>query len=222
MKSVKAGIITFPGSNCDRDMLVCLKDAFGIQAKMLWHRDLIDEDFDLLVVPGGFSYGDYLRAGAIARFAKAMGSLKEHADKGRAVIGICNGFQILCEAGFLPGALLRNVNLKHICRDVHLETKGENAFTRGLDTSRAYRIPVSHSDGNYRINSDQLKELQDEGRIAFTYRENPNGSVENIAGVTDKNQRVLGMMPHPERAADPLLGGTDGKILLESILAAVA
>ncbi len=222
MGNLQAGVITFPGSNCDRDIHDVLNGMENISSTLLWHRDPIDKPFDLLVVPGGFSYGDYLRAGAIARFAKAMQSVREHVAAGRPVIGICNGFQILCEAGFLPGALIRNVELKHICKDVELDTPGGNAFTRELDRDKTYTIPVSHSDGNFRADADTIKALQDNNQIAFRYRANPNGSVENIAGVTDKAQKVLGMMPHPERAADALTGGTDGRVLLEAFLKVAA
>ncbi|MCR9144472.1 MAG: phosphoribosylformylglycinamidine synthase subunit PurQ [bacterium] len=237
---MKAGIITFPGSNCDRDMQYVLENFFQAQVSMLWHREAVTENFDLIVVPGGFSYGDYLRAGAIARVAPAMQSLVEHVKRGGAALGICNGFQILCEAGLLPGALIRNQSLKHICKDVELDWNPANPFAADLAANgagRRYRIPVSHSDGNYRVDPDVLKEMQDREQIAFRYVENPNGSIESIAGVSDSGGRVLGMMPHPERATDPLtttldpaIGGdasadaahTDGHAILKSLLARCA
>lgn len=213
---MKAGIITFPGSNCDRDMQSILRDFFAVDASLLWHGDLISDRFDLLILPGGFSYGDYLRTGAIARFAPAMKSVIEHAKRGGPVLGVCNGFQILCEAGLLPGALMRNASLKHICKDVPLCAK-PTPFTEGLGSETLW-IPVSHGDGNFQAPPDVLKELEDNRQVAFEYQENVNGSVDNIAGITDKAGRVLGMMPHPERAVNPLTGGTDGRKILERIL----
>lgn len=219
---MKAGVITFPGSNCDRDMLYILKEFFGADARLLWYREPIHEDFDVLVVPGGFSYGDYLRAGAIARVAPAMLSLAEHVKRGGPAFGICNGFQILCETQLLPGALIRNTSLKHICKDVRLVANPKNAFARDLDANREYVVPVSHGEGNYRIDDDGLKSLQDNDQIVIRYAgENPNGSVDDIAGVSDASGRVLGMMPHPERATDPAVGGTDGRDVLAAILANV-
>ena len=184
---------------------------------MLWHASVIRESFNLLVVPGGFSYGDYLRSGAIARFAPAMSSLKEHVRLGRPVLGICNGFQILCEAGLLPGALIRNENLKHICKNVTLKPYASNAITKHLKRE-SYRIPISHSDGNYRISDDGLKELQDNNQIVFRYTDNPNGSIFDIAGIVDKKNKILGMMPHPERVVDPLNGSTEGSEIISSVL----
>ena len=207
-------------------MVHVLRTFFNADARLLWHRDTITEAYDLLVVPGGFSYGDYLRAGAIARVAPAMQSLVEHVKRGGPVFGICNGFQILCEAGLLPGALIRNQSLKHICKDVELVANPENAFAGELDGQRHYRIPVSHGDGNYRIDDDGLKSLQDNNQIVFRYVDNPNGSVDNIAGVSDAAGRVLGMMPHPERATDPATSTVpeqpDGATVLRSLLARCA
>ncbi|MDH5657406.1 MAG: phosphoribosylformylglycinamidine synthase subunit PurQ [Spirochaetia bacterium] len=211
------GVITFPGSNCDHDIVRVLTDFFHAQTSLLWHANVIRETYNLLVVPGGFSYGDYLRAGAIARFAPAMSSLQEHVRLGRPVLGICNGFQILCEAGLLPGALIRNENLKHICRTVEIKPHSSNSFTKHLKKD-SYKIPISHSDGNYRISEDGLKELQDNNQIVFRYTENPNGSVFDIAGIINKKNKVLGMMPHPERVVDPLNGGTDGFEIISSVL----
>ncbi|MCE9598317.1 MAG: phosphoribosylformylglycinamidine synthase subunit PurQ [Spirochaetia bacterium] len=218
---MKAGVVTFPGSNCDRDMYNVLRDFFSIETKMLWHADLITESFDLLVIPGGFSYGDYLRTGAIARFAPAMKSVQEHANRGGTVIGICNGFQILCEAGMLPGALIRNITLKHIAKDVQLLPL-KTTFTSSLDSTAVLTIPVSHGEGNFRADSDTIKSLEDNHQIAFKYTENVNGSLNNIAGVVNQKGNVLGMMPHPERAVDPATGGTDGRKIMESILNACA
>lgn len=223
---MKAGIITFPGSNCDRDIFYVLETFFQADARMLWHREPIHENFDLLVVPGGFSYGDYLRAGAIARVAPAMRSLVDHVNRGGPVFGVCNGFQILCEAGLLPGALIRNQSLKHICKDVELTANPKNPFASELNGNQTYRIPVSHSDGNYRVDPEVLKAMQDNNQIAFRYVENPNGSLENIAGVSDESGRVLGMMPHPERATDPATSSArenaDGTAILKSMLARCA
>lgn len=216
MKTQKAGVITFPGSNCDRDIQYILETFFHIPTKIIWHNNTFNEnDFNLIVLPGGFSYGDYLRCGAIARFSKAMKSLYEYVKKDKPVLGICNGFQILCEAKFLPGALIRNINLLHIAKDVPL-VKGNCEFFDHL--TGIYYIPVSHSEGNYVADEDTLKELEDEQRIAFYYKENPNGSRNNIAGILSKNKKILGMMPHPERATDPINGKTDGYIILKTIL----
>ncbi len=218
---MKTGVITFPGSNCDQDILRVLRDFFGHDTTLLWHGDRIEGRFDLLVVPGGFSYGDYLRCGAIARFAPAMQDVIAHAKHGGFVFGICNGFQILCEAGLLPGALVRNRTLKHICRPVHLLPSSRNPFTAALRPDQTYSIPISHGDGNYRIDPEGLKQLKENAQIAFQYQDNPNGAVDDIAGVSDAAFRVLGMMPHPERAVDPLLSaGTDGKPVLDAILGA--
>lgn len=213
---LKVGVITFPGSNCDHDMLTILNRFFRTETELLWHANAIEGRFALLVLPGGFSYGDYLRSGAIARFAPAMGSLLQHAKEMRPVLGICNGFQILCEAGLLPGALIRNENLKHVCKSVTIRPHSTNPFTKQLKSE--YTIPVSHSEGNYRVDSDTLNELEEHGQIAFRYAENPNGSVFDIAGVMDRHYRILGMMPHPERAVDPVNGSTDGTDILNSFL----
>jgi len=218
---MKAGVITFPGSNCDHDITYILSTFFSVQTDLLWHKNSIQEKYDLLVVPGGFSYGDYLRCGAIARFAPAMKSLVDHAKEGRPVIGICNGFQILCESGLLPGALIRNESLKHICKNVSLKPVSGNAFTSGLSEQRTYEIPVSHGEGNFRIDDQGLQELKENNQIAFRYEVNPNGSIDHIAGITDKKHRILGMMPHPERATDPVNGSVDGKLILEAMLGVV-
>ena len=213
---MKAGVITFPGSNCDRDIQTILQDFFSVPTDMLWHANPISRPYDLLVVPGGFSYGDYLRAGAIARFAQAMQDLIQHAKKGGYVLGICNGFQILCESHLLPGALIRNQNLKHICKDVSLLPETSNSVFGKLLGPMS--VPVSHGEGNYRASEDTLKALNDNGQIAFRYQDNPNGSIENIAGITNEDGRIMGMMPHPERATDPANGKTEGKPILEAIM----
>ncbi len=202
-------------------MVDVLTRFFHFKTDLLWHKDTISEKYDLLVLPGGFSYGDYLRSGAIARFVKSMESLSAHAKEGRAVLGICNGFQILCESHLLPGVLIKNKSLKHIAKSVPLKT-GNSPVTAALDSERIFNVPVSHGDGNYRIDEDGLKKLLDQQRIAFRYTENPNGSVDDIAGITSENQKILGMMPHPERASDPVntLGrsSADGYDILKAVL----
>ena len=214
---MKAGVVTFPGSNCDRDIFITLRDVFGFKTDLLWHNQSIQTSagYDLLVVPGGFSYGDYLRCGALARFSPVMESVIEHAKRGGFVLGICNGFQILCEAKLLPGALIRNSGLLHLAQDVTLVKGNSKMFAHLTDE---YRIPVSHSEGNYRADSQTIEQLEDEGRVALRYKENPNGSINDIAGIISANGRVLGLMPHPERAINPLNGKTDGRPILEAYL----
>ncbi len=218
---MKVGIIRFPGSNCDQDIFSILREFFQLEVNILWYREPIIDKYELLVLPGGFSYGDYLRPGAIARFSPAMESLNQHVKRGGGVLGICNGFQILCEAGLLPGALIANRSLKHICRSVLLQANLNNRFASYLTKDYNYNIPISHSDGNYYLAAEQRHILEEQNQIVFTYRDNPNGSVADIAGISDPNMRVLGMMPHPERAVDPLTGGTDGHSVLQSILNAM-
>lgn len=213
--NTKAAVITFPGSNCDRDIQYILEKRFHIPTKILWYDTYFENQYDFIVLPGGFSYGDYLRCGAIARFSKAMQSLYEHTKKGKPVLGICNGFQILCEAKLLPGALIKNINLLHIAKDVPI-VKGNCEYFQNLND--VYSIPISHSEGNYIVDEETLIELKEEGRIAFYYKDNPNGSIENIAGILSKNKKILGMMPHPERAADSLNQKSDGYIILKAIL----
>lgn len=222
---MKAAVVTFPGSNCDRDLAVALEQA-GAQVTRIWHKDdTLPEGTDLVGVPGGFSYGDYLRCGAIAAHSPIANSLRQHAEKGGYVLGICNGFQVLTELGLLPGALMRNSGLTFLCRQVQLQvTTTDSAFTAGYSKGQRITIPVAHHDGNYQITDEGLKKLKAEDRIAFTYAPGINGSVNDIAGVLSENRRVLGMMPHPERAADPALGGTDGaplfKVLVDSLVQA--
>jgi len=216
--SLKVAVITFPGSNCDQDMHRAVR-LMGWDLVKLWHSDVLTEKVDVIAVPGGFSYGDYLRCGALARFSRAMESVREHAQRGGLVIGVCNGFQILCEAGLLPGALHRNAGLKFRCLWTDLVVRrNDTAFTRQTSVGQRLRVPIAHGEGNYFIDADGLKSLQDNNQIVFEYAENPNGSVAGIAGIVNKQGNVLGMMPHPERAMEQILGGTDGR----SIFAAMA
>jgi len=215
---MKAAVIVFPGSNCDRDLAVALRAA-GFDVTMVWHKETgLPGGVDLVGLPGGFSFGDYLRCGAIAARSPIVGAVVDHAKKGGYVLGICNGFQILTESGLLPGALMRNRELKYICRTVPLIVKNaDSPFTGGYRDRQAIDIPIAHHDGNYSADADTLARLSGEGRVAFTYAANPNGSRNDIAGILSENDRVLGMMPHPERAADPALGGTDGRALFTSL-----
>ena len=219
---MKAAVITFPGSNCDRDMRVAFEKA-GAEVVAVWHKDdALPEGTELVGVPGGFSYGDYLRCGAIAANAPIMRAVRAHAERGGMVLGVCNGFQVLCEAGLLPGALVRNEGIAFVCRRVALEVGGESPFTADYDPGRRIALPVAHHDGNYVADDATLNALEAEGRIAFRYAEPVNGSLRDIAGVLSPNRRVLGMMPHPERAVDAAQGGTDGLALFRGALDAVA
>lgn len=220
---MKAAIITFPGSNCDRDLAVAFEKA-GARVVRVWHKDTeLPQGTDVVGVPGGFSFGDYLRCGAIAAQSPIARAVRDFANRGGHVLGICNGFQILTETGLLPGALLRNVGLTYICKTVELRVEtAESAFTSGYGRGQVIRIPIAHHDGNYTIDEDGLKRLRDEDRIAFTYVNNPNGSVGDIAGVLSENRRVLGMMPHPERMCEPAHGGTDGSVLFRSLIGMMA
>jgi phosphoribosylformylglycinamidine synthase len=215
---MRAAVIVFPGSNCDRDMAVALRAA-GADVQMVWHKDARLPDVDLVAVPGGFSFGDYLRCGAIAAQSPICKGLIAHVERGGYALGVCNGFQVLTETGLLPGALMRNADLKFICKTVGLEVaSSDSAFTEGYNAGDTVGFPVAHHDGNYTIDDAGLKTLQDQDRIAFTYADNPNGSVADIAGVLSENRRVLGMMPHPERAIDAGHGGTDGQALFRGLL----
>lgn len=217
---MKFAVIVFPGSNCDVDMFHAVRDGLGEEVEYVWHdRDNLDE-FDGILLPGGFSYGDYLRSGAIARFSKVMNEVIKAAEAGKPVLGVCNGFQILLEAGLLPGAMRRNENLKFICRTVELKVENnESMFTAGYEKGEVIHIPIAHGEGNYYCDEETLQELKNNNQIAFTYHSsNPNGSLENIAGITNKRGNVLGMMPHPERAVDGLLGSADGLKLFQSIV----
>jgi len=216
---MRAAVIQFPGSNCDRDMAVALTAVSGAQTQMIWHKEsTLPDGLDLIAIPGGFSFGDYLRCGAIAARSPIMRSVVEFANKGGYILGVCNGFQVLTESGLLPGALMRNAGLKFVCKDLTLNVTSTNsAFTSGYSAGDAITIPVAHHDGNYNASPDTLNALKSEDRIAFTYANNPNGSVDDIAGILSSNRRVLGMMPHPERLNDAQLGGTDGTALFRSL-----
>ncbi len=234
---MRAGVIVFPGSNCDRDVQVALAASMARSGTnrapmMIWHRDTSLPDLDLIVVPGGFSYGDYLRCGAMAAHSPIMREVVAKAKGGLPVLGICNGFQILTEAGLLPGVLMRNASLKFICRDVHLKVERAAApFTSRYDEGQVVRFPIAHAEGNYFADPDTLKRIEGEGRVAFRYaaadgtvsaETNPNGAARNIAGIVNDKGTVLGMMPHPERLADPLLGGTDGKKMFDGLVEALS
>ena len=217
---MKSAVIVFPGSNCDRDLAVGLERASGRPAEMVWHKEAaLPEGLDVVALPGGFSFGDYLRCGAIAARMPIMKAVVDFANKGGHVIGVCNGFQVLIESGLLPGALMRNAGLKFVCKDVELVAATANSpFTNTLTKGQRLTVPVAHHDGNYIADGDLLFKLQSEDRIAFRYADNPNGSVDNIAGILSDNRRVLGMMPHPERLNDPALGGNDGSQIFESLV----
>ncbi|MCB9800257.1 MAG: phosphoribosylformylglycinamidine synthase subunit PurQ [Candidatus Omnitrophica bacterium] len=228
---MKAAVVVFPGSNCDTDCLHVLKDVLKVQAQFVWHKEGSLPEVDLVVLPGGFSYGDYLRTGAIARFSPVMEAVRQHAAKGRLVFGICNGFQVLLEAGLLPGAMLRNQSLNFVCKQVWLKTDTvDTPFTRNLKKDEILSIPVAHGEGNYYCDDETLKALQDGGQIAFRYSSatgefgdefNPNGSRDHIAGIMNEKKNILGMMPHPERASEGILEGTDGLKIWNSLLGTV-
>jgi len=229
---VKFGIVTFPGSNREIDASLAVTQGVGAHVVHLWHKDHDLQGADVIILPGGFSYGDYLRAGAIARFSPIMREVVEHARRGAPVLGICNGFQILCEAHLLPGVLLRNASLRFASQWVHLRVENaDTLFTNAYDKGQLIRVPVAHGDGRYTADPDTLKSIEDRGQVAFRYVDrhgnplpdaNPNGSLNDIAGIVNERGNVLGLMPHPEDAVDPLLGSTDGLGLFESILARVA
>lgn len=225
---MKFGVVTFPGSNCDQDMIDTLEVSLGQKVEKLWHKDNDLKGVDFVVLPGGFSFGDYLRSGAIAKFSPIMKEVIAHGQRGGYVMGVCNGFQILCESPLLDGALLHNNSQKFICKNVFLKPKSKDAaITKGLDTDRAYKIPIAHGEGRFFAPEDVMKSIHDNDQILFQYCDeegnvneevNPNGSIENIAGITNKGKNIFGMMPHPERAADENLANTDGKLFFESIL----
>jgi phosphoribosylformylglycinamidine synthase len=229
---MKFGIVTFPGSNCDYDAYQAVVESLGEEAVFLWHKDHDLQQSDVIVLPGGFSYGDYLRAGAIARFSPVMRDVIAFAKRGGPVLAICNGFQIACEAGLLPGALLRNASLKFVCEVVQLRVEtNDTLFTNRYDRGSVLRIPIAHGDGRYTADDTTLDRLEGEGRVVLRYVGgpadadewwSPNGSMRSIAGIVNEGGNVLGMMPHPERAVDPLLGSTDGLGIFESVLARVA
>jgi len=217
---MKFAVLVFPGSNCDIDMYHAIKDELGEEVEYVWHTENSLEGFDGALVPGGFSYGDYLRCGAMANQSNVMKALKEFAAAGKPVLGVCNGFQILTEAGLLPGALLRNKNLKFMCRTVQLKVQNnETLFTNNYESGEVIHIPIAHGEGNYYCDEETLAELKANNQIIFTYEgDNPNGSLEDIAGIINKEGNVLGMMPHPERAANEIVGGADGLKLFKSIV----
>lgn len=227
----KFGVVIFPGSNCDQDMIYALRNVMGQEVVELWHKDKDLKNCDFIILPGGFSHGDYLRSGAIARFAPIMEKVIDHAAKGGYVFGVCNGFQILCEAGLVPGALLHNTERRFICKNVYIKAEhNETLLTSGIPVSKALKIPIAHGEGNYFIDTKSLEKINKNGQVLFRYcddkgnvtpESNPNGSLDNIAGVCNAGKNVFGMMPHPERASDPELGNTDGMVLFQSILSAV-
>jgi phosphoribosylformylglycinamidine synthase I len=229
---MKFGIVTFPGSNCDYDAYQAVVESLGEDAVFLWHKDHDLQGSDIVILPGGFSYGDYLRPGAIARFSPIMREVVQHAERGGPVLGICNGFQIACEAGLLPGALLRNASLKFVCAPIGLQVESaETMFTSQYAPGQHIVLPIAHGDGRYSADEKTLDRLEGEGQVVFRYAPspleakeayNPNGSMRDIAGIVNGEGNVLGMMPHPERAVDPLLGSSDGLSLFESILQRVA
>ena len=229
---MRTSVIIFPGSNCDRDACVAARSVCGGTVNRVWHRDSTVPDSDLIILPGGFSYGDYLRSGAMAANSPIMRDVIRQAKRGTRVLAICNGFQIATETGMLPGALMRNVNLRFVCRDVHLRIENAGTdFTRRYGAGQVIRIPVAHHDGNYFADDDTIRRLEGEGRVVLRYTDaqgnpaddaNPNGSRNNIAGILNEGGNVLGMMPHPERYCDPHIGGTDGRAMFESLLEAVA
>ena len=222
--ALRAAVITFPGSNCDRDMAVAIERVTGTAPLRVWHADAeLPERLDFIALPGGFSYGDYLRSGAMAANSPVMRGVKQQAERGVPVLGVCNGFQVLTEAGLLPGALMRNASQNFICRTVPLKVENSTSlFTAGFASGQTIDIPVAHHDGNYFADEDTLDRLEGEGRVAFRYVENCNGSRRDIAGVLNVAGNVLGMMPHPERAVDPAHGGTDGLALFENALRSLA
>lgn len=229
---MKAAVIVFPGSNCDRDVKVAIEQSTGKPCAMIWHRETELPKLDLIVIPGGFSYGDYLRSGAMAANSPIMREVRARAEAGVAVIGICNGFQVLTETRLLPGVLMKNAGLKFICRDVDLRVEAaDTVFTRAYAEGQVVRFPIAHNDGNYFADNDTLKMLEDRNRIALRYCDadgnvtpdaNPNGSIGNIAGILNERRNVLGMMPHPERLADAVLGGLDGRPMFEGLVEALA
>lgn len=216
---MKFAVVVFPGSNCDIDMFHAIKDELGEEVEYVWHDAESLDEYDAILLPGGFSYGDYLRSGAIARFSNVMKEVVKAAEAGKPVLGVCNGFQILLESGLLPGAMRRNDSLKFICKPVQLKVENnETMFSSSYGKSELISIPIAHGEGNYYCDEQTLQQLKTNNQIIFTYENNPNGSLENIAGIVNEKGNVLGMMPHPERAVDELLGGADGLKLFQSIV----
>jgi phosphoribosylformylglycinamidine synthase subunit PurQ / glutaminase len=220
---MKFGVVVFPGSNCDHDAWYAVSAILGQPAELLWHDSASVGDCDAVILPGGFAYGDYLRCGAIAKFSPVMGAVKEFARQGGLVLGICNGFQILVESGLLPGALIRNRGLEFICRPVRLRTETTSSpFTSAADKGQVLTMPIAHGEGCYYADDRTLDQLEAEDRVVFRYLDNPNGSLRDIAGIVNEGRNVLGMMPHPERASEPLMGSSDGLLVLQSMAAALA
>jgi phosphoribosylformylglycinamidine synthase subunit PurQ / glutaminase len=220
--NAKIGVVVFPGSNCDHDAYYVFKEIIKADTKFLWHKDGSIGDRNIIILPGGFSYGDYLRCGAISRFSPIMQDVVRFANKGGIVIGICNGFQILCESGLLPGTLLRNANLKFVCKTVSLKVENNKSiFTSNYGIKEDINIPIAHGEGNYFCDEDTLTDLISNNRILFRYNDNPNGSIYDIAGIQNEKRNVLGMMPHPERVSDSELGNTDGLKLLSGVAESV-
>ncbi len=220
---MKFGVVVFPGSNCDRDVAYVTRDLLHQPTQMVWHEETDISDLDVVIIPGGFSYGDYLRCGALARFSPVMQHVVEHAQQGKLVLGICNGFQVLTEAGLLPGALVRNRDLHFICDRVSVKVERTDLpWTQAYSQRQVITLPLAHGEGQFYADDDTLKQLEDNGQVLFRYQgDNPNGSVNNIAGICNRQGNVLGMMPHPERASDPMLGGTDGIGLFKGVLEGV-
>lgn len=224
----KVGVVVFPGSNCDHDAYYAFRKILNCETKFLWHKETDLQNSDIIILPGGFSYGDYLRSGAIARFSPIMNSVIDFANNGGCVVGICNGFQILLEAGLLPGVMLRNKSLQFVSKDIYLAVENYNTlFTKDIIADKVLKIPVAHGEGNYFADEDVLNSLEENNQVVFRYasskrtideKYNPNGSVKNIAGIVNKKGNVLGMMPHPERSCDPVLGKTDGQLIFRSII----
>ena len=224
---MKFGVVILPGSNCDHDALHVTQDVLGAEAVPLWHKDTDLKGADCVIVPGGFAYGDYLRAGALAKFAPIMEPIRRHADAGGLVLGICNGFQVLTEVGLLPGALMRNQHLRFLGRDVHIRTEEtDTPFTSLLASGQIFRVPIAHGEGNYYADETTLEELERNGQVIFRYCDeegrltsdaNPNGSARSIAGICNRGRNVLGLMPHPERCSESILGGADGLLVFQSI-----
>jgi len=220
---MKFGVVVFPGSNCDHDAWYAVSQNLGQPAEFLWHDSERLGDVDAVILPGGFAYGDYLRCGAIAKFSPVMNAVKKFAAEGGLVLGICNGFQILVESGLLPGALIRNRGLKFICRPVRLRTETvDSPFTNCAQPGQVLTVPIAHGEGCYVADEKTLDQLEAEQRVVFRYLDNPNGSLRDIAGILNEGRNVMGMMPHPERAADPLMGSMDGRVVLASMVAALA
>ena len=229
---MKFGVVIFPGSNCDHDCYYAMESVLGKPVEFIWHQDTSLDGFDAVILPGGFAYGDYLRTGAIARFSPVMGALTAFAKSGGLVIGICNGFQILMEAGLLPGALLPNVGLKYVCRWLHLRTESSaTPFTSHIHPGQLLHIPIGHGEGNFYADDDTVQKLEDQDQVVFRYVDaegkvtdeaNPNGSLNNIAGIVNEGRNVLGLMPHPDRSSEQILGSDDGRLIFESMVTALS